>query len=66
MIFSYFFFQKKKTVKAICMKCQNQFPGKNKKIVSICRLLKILLRVLSVNVIICQLVYHLAKIKIVG
>ena len=31
------------------MKCQNLFTGKNKKIISVCRLLKILPRVLSVK-----------------
>ena len=32
----------------VCMKCQNLFSGKNKnKNISVCRLLKILLRVLS-------------------
>ena len=31
------------------MKCQNLFPGKNKKNILKCRLLKILLRVLSIN-----------------
>ena len=31
------------------MKCQNLFSRKNKKNIPICRLLKILLRVLSVN-----------------
>ena len=33
----------------ICMKCQNLFFVKNKKNISICHLLKILTRVLSVN-----------------
>ena len=32
------------------MKCQILFSGKNKKNISKCRLLKILLRVLSVNI----------------
>ena len=35
------------------MKCQKLFSGKNKKNISVCRLLKILLRVLSVKV--CRL-----------
>ena len=35
-------------VETICMKCQNLFSGKNKKNISICFLLKILPRVLSV------------------
>ena len=33
------------------MKCQNLFSGKNKEIISICRLLKILLRVLRVTTV---------------
>ena len=36
--------------KTICMKCQILFPGKNKNNISICRLLKILPSVLSVQI----------------
>ena len=33
----------------ICMKCQNLYSGENKKNISVCRLLKILPRVLNIN-----------------
>ena len=58
LIYIYFviFFQKPKfdiscqlsVLETVCMKFQNLFPGKNKNI-SICRLLKILLRVVRVK-----------------
>ena len=41
-------------IEAICMKCQFLSPGKNKKNISKCRLLKTLLRVLSINRIYSQ------------
>ena len=54
--FSYFFQKtgfdilcKLSPLETICMKCQNLFSGKMKKNISICHLLKILPRVLSVN-----------------
>ena len=45
-------------VEAICMKCQILFPGKNKKNISMCHLMKILPRVLSVkaNVVLPMLI----------
>ena len=56
MMFSYFSQKtgsdiscKLSPLETICMKCQNQFSGKNKKNISICHLLKILYRVLSIN-----------------
>ena len=38
-------------METVCMKCQNLFSGKNKKNISICYLLKILPRVLSIKLI---------------
>ena len=45
------------------MKYQNLFSGKNKKDISICRLLKILLEVLSVKIDILPC-FHLNSIKL--
>ena len=37
-------------METICLKCQNLFPGKNKKNVTICHLLKILPTVLGISI----------------